>query len=139
MRSSRGLPEVFLDVIQFFFPGQCPPLCGLLATTVTTLSVSACGRSPRRADPDRRRGGRVVGCQQLRPSRIANLTRVGSEALRFIRAYVCTNCVHHQLQCNQNRRNHEKLNLKSSDNSFSSVSQRILATKRFSRIARHLH
>ena len=37
-RSSRVLPEVFLDVIQFF-PSQCPPLCGLLANSFERVSL----------------------------------------------------------------------------------------------------
>ena len=39
-RSSGGLPEVFLDVIQFF-PGQCPPLCGLLADNFERMPAAA--------------------------------------------------------------------------------------------------
>ena len=35
-----GLPEVFLDVIQFF-PGHCPPLCGLLANNFERMPAAA--------------------------------------------------------------------------------------------------
>ena len=46
-RSSGVLPEVFPDVIQFSFPGQCPALCGLLANNFERVSLRPLSVIPR--------------------------------------------------------------------------------------------
>ena len=54
-RCSRGLPEVFprsSPTLSSFFPGQCPPLCGLLANSFERVSLPAALRDLIRQDEE---------------------------------------------------------------------------------------